>query len=490
MCGPENTPIVNALKKYIDDCTIRFHMPGHKGRKNAHNPAAELLGERVFASDVTNVPGLDDLYQAHGVIKDAQGLAAKTFGADFTYFLVNGSSCGLQALVMTVCRPGDKILVPRNMHRSILSGVILSGAVPVYFKPEYDWDYNIPLGTRPETIDRILDCHPDIKAVMLVNPTYHGITSDVPSIARTVHARNIPLLVDEAHGPHLHFHKDLPGTALEGGADASVQGTHKMLSAFTQASMLHLKGNLIDRQRLEAVLRLLQSTSTSYLLLASLDAARAQFNACGKEMVQEALDLAGYLREKINGIEGYSSFGVEMIGKPGISGLDPTKVVISVRGLQVTGLWAEKWLRENRGIQVEMSDVFNLLLIVTGGNNLSDADSLIKALRDMSDCVRQGGAKADLQGAVAQLNPFPGMPEMVITPREAFWNPVTVVPLQEAAGRICAEVIACYPPGIPVICPGERLTSEIIEYLTVLRNLGMHFQGCYDACLESVRVIK
>ncbi|MCL6478432.1 MAG: aminotransferase class I/II-fold pyridoxal phosphate-dependent enzyme [Peptococcaceae bacterium] len=474
----------------MDDCTIRFHMPGHKGRKSTDNLAAELLGERVFASDVTNVPGLDDLYQAHGVIKEAQELAAKTFGADFTYFLINGSSCGLETLVMTVCRPGDKILVPRNMHRSILSGIILSGAVPVYFKPEYDCYYKIPLGTSPETIDRILGRHSDIKAVMLVNPTYHGITSDVLSIAETVHARNIPLLVDEAHGPHLLFHNNLPGTALEAGADASVQGTHKMLSAFTQASMLHVRGNLIDRQRLEAVLRLLQSTSTSYLLLASLDAARAQFNARGPDLVQEAMDLAGYLRDKINGIEGLSSFGVEKIGETGIFGLDTTKVTISVRRLQVTGLWAEKWLREKHGIQVEMSDIFNLLLIVTSGNTRSDADSLIKALTDMSAYVRQENVKARLKEDITELNPLPGIPEMVLTPREAFWAPVAAVPLPEAAGRTSAEVIACYPPGIPVICPGERLSAEIIEHLTVLRNLGMHFQGCYDAGLETIRVIK
>ncbi|MFZ5633122.1 MAG: aminotransferase class I/II-fold pyridoxal phosphate-dependent enzyme [Bacillota bacterium] len=490
MCQTQNTPIIDALKKYTDNWTVRFHMPGHKGGQAADNLVAKFLGDKVFAADVTNVPGLDDLHQAHGVIRKAQELAAGTFGADFTYFLINGSSCGLQALVMAVCGPGEKILAPRNMHRSILSGIILSGAVPVFFRPEYDCHYKIPLGTCPETIARSLECHPDVKAVILVNPTYHGITSDVSSIAKIVHARNIPLVVDEAHGPHLHFHEVLPATALEGGADAAVQGTHKILSAFTQAAMLHLKSSLIDRQRLEAALRLLQSTSTSYLLLASLDAARAQMEACGRQLIQEAIELAAYLREKINRLNGFSSFGEEMVGKPGVFGLDPTKVTISVRGLQVTGLWAEQWLRERHGIQVEMSDMFNLLLIVTFGNFRSDADRLLKALQEMGQYAAQNNIKAQPYWAAGQVDAFPGIPDLVITPREAFWAPVAAVPLAEAVGRVSAETIACYPPGIPVICPGEKVTGEIVEYLNVLRNVGMHFQGCHDASLETVHVVK
>lgn len=484
------TPIISALKKYIDDRTVRFHMPGHKGGEVADNLLAKFIGNRVFAADVTNVPGMDDLHQVHGVIKEAQELAAATFGADFTYFLINGSSCGLQALVMAVCSPGEKILVPRNIHRSILGGIIIGGAVPVFFKPEYDCDYKIPLGASPDTISRCLEQHPDLKAVLLVNPTYHGIISDISSIAQIVHACNIPLLVDEAHGPHLHFHEDLPATAMESGADASVQGTHKVLTAFTQASMLHLRKNLIDRQRLEAALKLLQSTSTSYLLLASLDAARAQLEAYGRYYVQGALDLAGYLRHEINKSRYLSSFGNEMIGKQGVFGLDPTKVTISLRKLEFTGLWAEKWLREKYKIQVEMSDMLNLLLIVTFGNFRSDADLLLKALKDMVEYVKTNSTKTKLHGYASQMDPLPGIPDLAITPREAFWAPVASVPLMKAIGRISAETIACYPPGIPVICPGERMTGEIADHLTVLRNVGMRFQGCYDTSLETVRVVK
>lgn len=486
----QDTPIINALKKYTGDWTVRFHMPGHKGRQEEDNVLSLFLGGRVYSADVTNVPGMDDLHQAHGVIKEAQDLAAKTFGADKTYFLVNGSSCGLQALVMSVCRPGERIIVPRNMHRSILSGIILSGAVPVFFRPEYSLEYGIPLGVAPKTIAAILSRNQGAKAVIIVNPTYHGITSDISSIAAIVQQHGIPLLVDEAHGPHLGFHEDLPQSALEAGADASVQGIHKMLSAFTQASMLHLKGGLIDRQRLEANLKLLQSTSTSYLLLASLDAARSQMDARGRCLVGCALELSNCLRDSISMMGGFSVMGREALKNTCAFGLDPTKITISVRDLHVTGLWSEQWLRQNHCIQVEMSDLCNLLLIITFGNCRNDSDRLLGALGDMADYIKQNKTLDIPHTDLSRYNFLPEIPEQAITPREAFWAPCAVIPLREAAGRISTEVVACYPPGIPVICPGEIITPEIIEHLSAMRKMGMHFQGCSDSSLEFLRVVK
>lgn len=490
MTNTHFTPIINALKKYINDRTIRFHMPGHKGGQMTHNAAVEFLGNVVFEADVTNVPGMDDLHQTHGVIKAAQELASRTFGADVTYFLINGSSCGLQALVMSACNPGDKILVPRNIHRSILSGIILSGAVPVFFMPEYDQDYAIPLGVTLDTIAHSLASHPDIKAVLLVNPTYHGITSDLSTIAKIVHSYNIPLLVDEAHGPHLSFHEDLPKSALASGADAAVHGTHKMLAAFTQASMLHVKGDRINQQRLEASLRLLQSTSTSYLLLASLDGARAQMAEDGPQLVEKALDLARYLRGKIKEIPGLSIFGEEQIGRPGVFGLDLTKVTVSVKDQQVTGFWAEQWLRAKHHIQVEMSNVVNLLFLLTFGNWRSDVDYLLNALTDMGEYVRQNPKISKHYRPLGEVNLLPTIPQPVLTPREAFWAKPLALPLSQSAGRICAEVVTCYPPGIPVICPGEMITKEIVEYLILMRDLGVHFQGCYDGSMENILVVK
>ncbi len=486
----QKTPIIDALEKYSNDRTIRFHMPGHKGSRTANNKAMSLLGSHAFAADVTNVPGMDDLHQPHGVIRESQDLAAATFGADKTYFLINGSSCGLQALVMATCNPGEKILVPRNIHRSILSGIILSGAIPVFFLPEYDYEYGIPLGVSPESIENCLKVHQDARAVLVVYPTYQGVASDIEAIARIVHKYNIPLLVDEAHGPHFGFHEALPKTALEAGADASVHGTHKMLTSFTQASMLHVKGKRINRQRLEAILKILQSTSTSYLLLASLDGARAQMDCQGREFVQQAIDTAMLLRGEIKKLSNYQVLGEELLGKPGVFAIDPTKINIGLNKLMISGLWAEQWLRKMDHIQVEMADIFNLLLLVTSGNVVSDAKHLLQALEKLSDYVKLNNELTKAYSDIRGINPFPYIPELAMSPREAFLGSSTPLSLNQAEGAISAEVITCYPPGIPVICPGERFTSEIIHYLKAMKELGIHFQGCYDTDLETVLIIK
>lgn len=481
----QKTPIIDAVTKYINDWTVRFHMPGHKGAPVMEELIGRLIGNRAFAADVTNVPGLDDLHQTQSVIKEAQELAAGAFGADYTYFLVNGSSCGLQALIMAVCGPGDRILVPRNMHRSIMSGIILAGAVPIFYRPEYDRHFAISLSASPETIEYYAGLHPDIKAVVLVSPTYHGIVSDISAISRITRRMNIPLLVDEAHGPHLRFHEELPRPSLDKGADAAVQGTHKMLSALTQASMLHIKGNMVDRYRVEAALRLLQSTSTSYLLLSSLDAARAQMASCGRELLQGSLELAHYLKEGIRALGGFSLLEA---GRNGIFGLDPTKITISLRNLNISGFRSEQWLRENHCIQVEMSDLFNLLLIVTHGNFKIHAVRFLESLKDMKNqCAHGGSGASEIR---AEKNFMPEIPGQAVTPREAFCARWSAIPLTEAQGRICTETIACYPPGIPVICPGERITDDILEYLLLMKNMGSHFQGCQDPRLQTVRVIQ
>lgn len=490
MISLQKTPIIDALKQYSNDRTIRFHMPGHKGSQLVNNQAVSFLGSQAFAADVTNVPGMDDLHQPHGVIRESQDLAAAAFGADQTYYLINGSSCGLQALVMTACNPGEKILVPRNIHRSILSGIILSGAIPVFFLPEYDSEYGIPLGTSPETIQSSLKMHPDARAVLVVYPTYQGVVSDLEAIAQIVHSYDIPLLVDEAHGPHFSFHEDLPKSALDAGADASVHGTHKMLTSFTQASMLHIKGTRINRQRLEATLKILQSTSTSYLLLASLDGARAQMESHGREYVQQALGTAQYLRKEIAKLSGFQVLGQEMIGRPGVYDIDQTKINIGVKPLQISGLWTEQWLRKGYHIQVEMADIFNVLLLVTAGNGQGDADQLLQGLRDIKQYLENHQEVTDAFSAFQGINPFPFIPELAMSPREAFLGAPTPISLDKAVGTISAEVITCYPPGIPVICPGERFTPEIIEYLKVTKELGIHFQGCYDTDLETVLIIK
>lgn len=485
-----NTPIVNALRDYISHNIIRFHMPGHKGSEKAKNQFTDLIGSNIFKVDVTNVPGMDDLHQPVGIIREAEDLAANAFGADRTYFLINGSSCGLQALVMTTCNPGDKILVPRNIHRSILSGIIFSGAVPIYYLPEYFIEFGIPAGTNPDTIQEELLKDPSIKAVLVVNPTYQGIVSDLQRIAAIVHTFDIPLLVDEAHGPHLRFNSKLPISALEHGADGVVHGTHKLLNSLTQSSMLHIHGRRINKERLEATLRILQSTSTSYLLMASLDAARAQWEEQGSVLLEETLHYSHMLRQGVAEISQLKTFGTEVIGRSGIFGLDTTKVTISFRSLGVSGLWMEKALRDKYGIQVEMADFFSILLLITFGNSEKQVRQLLQALESL--CAQTAYCRPIEKGydKIADINMYPDIPELVVTPRDAFISPTVSVPFASTVDMISAEIIACYPPGIPVLSPGEKISSDIIDYLSLMKDMGVHFQGCSDNSLETIRVLK
>ncbi|MHB1421004.1 MAG: aminotransferase class I/II-fold pyridoxal phosphate-dependent enzyme, partial [Bacillota bacterium] len=360
--------------------------------------------------------------------------------------------------------------------------------IPVFFKQEYDRNLSIPLGVSAENLRETLCKHPNAKAAIVVSPTYHGITSDIHAIAELVHSYGIPLVVDEAHGPHLGFHEGYPSSALHDGADACVQGTHKILSAFTQASMLHVNSNRIDQDRLQKMLRLLQSTSTSYLLLASLDAARAQMAAHGHEKLQYALEMANHLRQSINSTPGISCFGKEIIGKNGVNGLDPTKLTISLESLKTTGLWAENWLRDNFHIQVEMSDFFNMLIIVTFGNKQEHAEHFINALKKLAQ-VSRPLACHDWKMIKAVDSVLP-IPEMAITPTEALYAPSMPVALNAADGCISAEIVACYPPGIPVLCPGEKINEKILAYLLMARQLGIPFQGPSDKSLKTIKILR
>lgn len=488
----EDTPLLDTILEYAEKGIIRFHMPGHKGGYGAHPRLLEALGPKALRMDVTGVNGMDDLHQPSEAICHAQNLAARLFGADHTFFLVNGTSVGVQAMILATCQPGDRVVVPRNIHKSILSGIILSGAIPVYIQPEVDHYLGIAMGISPERFEQALKLHPDAAAAVVINPTYYGVTSDIQALTSLAHHHGIPLLVDEAHGPHLHFHPALPPSALDVGADACAHGIHKILSGLTQASMLHLRGDRISHERVKAVLRLLQSTSASYLLLASLDAARYQMAVSGRGLVERAMALAEEFRARVNDINGLYAFGKELLGEPGIHGLDPTKVTVTVRELGISGLQAETILRQRYGIQVELSDPFNILFIVGYGNTHEDILTATRALEDMAanapryrdDAIFSLVMQAGRDELLA-----PPLPETVLSPREAFFAPFRPVSLERAAGGVCTEVITCYPPGIPIICPGERFSPEIIDYLKLIKWLGLRVCGPEDPSLETVRVL-
>ncbi|HEY8426047.1 MAG TPA: aminotransferase class I/II-fold pyridoxal phosphate-dependent enzyme [Limnochordales bacterium] len=485
------TPLLEAIQTYRREGVIRFHMPGHRGGAGADPRIGQALGRDAFALDVTGVLGLDDLHQPHGAIDEAQRLAAEAFGADRSFFLVNGTSVGVQAMILAACQPGDKLVVARNVHKSIVSGLILSGVLPVYVAPEVDEHFGIALGVTPEAVREALDRHPDARAVLLVSPTYHGITSDLTEIARIVHERGKPLLVDEAHGPHFAFHDELPLPALACGADACAQGIHKMLSGLTQASILHVRGDRLDVGRLQAVLRLLQSTSASYLLLSSIDVARMQMATAGPELLQRALELAGELRRLVRAIPGLETFGPEWVGRPGVFQVDPTKVTVRVEGLGLSGAEVERWLREHGPIQVEMSDLLYVLFIVGYGNDTDEVHRLADALAYLAEHAsdhRRPQAQALLEAA-RQVVACRALPPVELSPREAFFACHRTVPLEQAAGCISGEVVTCYPPGVPILCPGERITEAVVEHLMVVRASGLAVSGPKDPSLRTLEVV-
>jgi arginine decarboxylase len=477
-------PLAEAVARYAKDKVTRFHMPGHKGGTGASPEALAILGRRAFELDITGVEGLDDLLQPTGVIREAEELLARAFGADASYFLINGTSSGLQALILGTVGSGEEIIVPRNMHKSMVSGVILSGARPVFVTPEVDREQGIALGVTPEKVEEALVAHPKAKAVLLISPTYYGVTSDLAAIAALVHKRGLPLLIDEAHGPHFYFHEDLPPGALRQGVDACAQGAHKILCSLTQSSWLHVKGERVDRGRLRAVLGVILSTSASYLLMASLDLARQQMVRDGRAILTRTLELAERLRNGVRRLPGLTTFGREYCSRAGAVDLDLTKVTVSVKGLGITGQQAELYLRYEHGIQVELSDLYNVLFIVGPGTTEEDVERLLKALAEL---VRENTARAVRQIGVDALPPIP---RQVITPREAFFAPADTVPLVAAKGRISMETVTCYPPGIPILCPGEEVTPEIIEHIEFMKENGYRIQGPQDGGLTRLRVVK
>ena len=488
-----HTPYFDALRDYVDSGTQPFHTPGHKQGVGMHHRLRDFIGDNILSIDLTQIRGLDDLNQPEGPILEAMRLAAEAYGADHSYFLVNGSTAGNQAMLMTALRPGDTVLLPRNSHKSATSALIMSATRPVYMRPEVDEELHIDHAVTPQTVQAALDAHPDAKAVFITSPTYYGATADLVEIERIVHGRDKILLVDEAWGPHLHFHPELPPSATSAGADACVNSTHKLLAGMSQASMLHTRGAKIDQGRLRSTLRIFQSTSPQLVLLASLDVCRMQMATQGEALLTNALALAREVRRQLNQIPGVYCMGTEQIGRPGIAGYDETRIVITVKNLGYTGYEAEKILRLRYNVQVELADLFNIVALLTIGDTQWGADKLVDAVRELAREDRPidihsptGILQKRLQGGTYRMPPIP---ELVVTPREAFLADYVEVPFKKSAGRVSVEVVTPYPPGIPILCPGERITQETIDYLRLELKAGVHIQGPVDKKLRHIRVL-
>lgn len=478
-------PIAEAMRAYAADGARAYHTPGHKQGLGAHPLLKALVTEEGLREEVSLMEELDDLHEPTMCIKEAQEMAAALYGADQAYFMINGTTGAIHTMLMGALRPGDAVLVPRNAHRSMIGGIILAGAHPVFLQPEVDERLGIAMGLTEETVARAIAAHPEAKALACVYPTYYGVTFDLARIAALVHAHDMLLLVDEAHGPHLRFSEALPPQAIDCGADMAAQSTHKILGAMTQASMLLVNGPRVDRERVREAASLLQSTSPNQLLLASLDIARLQMAENGRETVGRAVRLAGRLRSAINAIDGLWSFGPEYTCYPGATGLDATKITVQVTGLGLSGVEAESILRHEYKVQCELSDARNLLFILSYADKDEQVDYLLRALQGLARDHRRG---SEASGAVSTK--LPAVPAQSMTPREAFFAPKGSVAFSEAEGHIAAEQVMFYPPGIPILCPGDVIDAASLRYIEAMQALGLKVVGPRDASFGRIQVVK
>lgn len=476
------TPLFDALKRYIADDVLPMHVPGHKQGRGLPE-FQRFVGKPVLAMDLTCLPDLDNICNPRGVLAEAEALAAQAYGAEHAYFLVNGTTAGIQTLMMAVCRPGEEIIIPRNAHKSAMGGLVLSGARPVYIEPEMNREFGISMGITPERVEKAIRLHPRAKAVFVVYPNYYGTACDLEGIVRVAHSHKIPVIVDEAHGAHFHFHPDLPPSAMECGADLVAASAHKLTGSMTQSSLLLMQGRLVDHRRVKAALNLTQTTSPSYVLLASLDVARKQMALHGRKLLDRTLALAQELRQEVKKLPGLVLLGENVEGLPGCQAVDPTKVTINVQRLGITGYEAEKILRRQFHLQVELSDLYNIILLVTIGDDRRTIARAKEALRGLVASRRR-------HNLVRYCPPLPDIPPVGVLPREAFYGEKRRVPLEEAAGEISAETITAYPPGIPLVCAGEYLTREVLDYIQVLKAEHAELQGAEDPELKEIQVLK
>ncbi|SMP56454.1 aminotransferase class I/II-fold pyridoxal phosphate-dependent enzyme [Anoxynatronum buryatiense] len=469
-------PLQQMLHRRAAGETISFHMPGHK---NGHLYRSGVMGEDPLlagflpALDTTEVPGTDNLHNPTGVIRQAQERAAAVFGAEETFFLVNGSTCGIYAMIGAAAAPGDEILINRNAHQSVYHYCLLTGVVPRYLVPEVDERLGLPLGITPQAVAQGLKDWPRVKAVVFTRPTFHGHAADLAAIARLVHDDGKVLLVDEAHGAHLRLSSRLPADAMACGADAAVQSTHKTLSAFTQASMLHVQGNRLDRDRLRFQLRLFQTSSPSYLLMASLDAATSLVAGPGPAMMDTLIDGMMSLRHRLESLPGLLFSGQEEGTRTHRQPMDLTRIWIDLHQTGVTGYELDKKLAADWHMQMEMADLRGVLALTSIGNTQADLHRLYEALARLADQA----APSYPSESLVSLRPPRELPRVHCSPQSALRAPREWIPLSRAAGRVSTASLIPYPPGIPLVVPGEIIEASLCSYLGTLAAAGVDIVG-------------
>lgn len=473
-------PVCDALKRVRDSGMVHFDVPGHKGGRG-NKALRDFFGSDCIRSDMNSMKALDNLCHPVSVIREAEELAADAFGADYAFLMVGGASSCVEAMVMTACKAGEKIIMPRNVHRSAINALVICGAVPVYVDPGVNRRLGIPLGMSVEGVKKAIEQNPDAKAVLVNNPTYYGVCSDLPEIIKIAHEHGMLVLCDEAHGTHFYFSDLLPPGGMQLGADMAACSMHKTGGSFTQSAFL-LCGKGVNPGYVRQIINLTQTTSGSYLLLCSLDMARRNLALNGKAMMERTIEQADYAREEINALGGYYAFGSEIVDGEYCCAFDITKLSVHTRDIGLAGVEVYDLLRDEYDIQLEFGDIGNFLAIVTAGDRDLEIERLISALSEIKRLY-----SGDLTGMLDHeyINPLVEM-----TPQAAFYSEKVSLPIEESAGRISTESVMCYPPGIPILAPGERITDEILRYIAYAKEKGCFMTGTEDMNISRINVVR
>ncbi len=475
----KNAPIYEALQEMRRMRLVPFDVPGHKrGRGNPE--LTSLLGERCVGLDVNSMKCLDNLCHPVSVIRDAEQLAAEAFGAAWAFLMVGGTTSAVQSMILCVAKRGEKIILPRNVHRSGMTAMVLNGAVPVYVDPECDDDLGISLGMRTEAVRRAVAENPDAKAILVNNPTYYGICSDLAEIVRIAHGAGMLCIADEAHGTHFYFGEGMPVSAMKAGADMAAVSMHKSGGSLTQSSML-LIGPAMQEGYVRQIINLTQTTSASYLLLSSLDISRRNLALRGRESFASVVELARYARSEINEIGDYYAFGRELVNGDSIFDFDETKLSVNTLDVGLAGIEVYDLLRDEYDIQIEFGDLGNILAYLSIGDRERDIERLVSALSEIRRLYKKSKAGLMKQEYIE--------PIVAMSPQDAFYAEKTSLPLRQTEGRVCSEFVMCYPPGIPILAPGERITRRILDYIEYAKAKGCQMTGPEDAKIERLNVI-
>lgn len=473
-------PVLEAMTQHLQNRVVPFDVPGHKGGRG-NSELTDFLGKSCLKADVNSMKPLDNLCHPVSVIKEAQDLAAEAFGAKTAFFIVNGTTGSVQTMIMTACKSGDKIIMPRNVHRSAINALVVNGAIPVYVNPGTNKELGIPLGMSVENVKKAIAENPDAKAVLINNPTYYGVCSDLREIVRIAHENNMLALVDEAHGTHFYFGENMPVSGMAAGADMAAVSMHKTGGSLTQSSIL-LCGSNINSDYVRQVINLTQTTSGSYLLISSLDIARKNLALNGKSIFKKTVQFAEYARNEINKLGGYYAFGNELCDNNAFYDFDKTKLSIHTRDIGLAGIEVYDILRDDYGIQIEFGDIGNILAIISAGDRALEIERLISSLSEIKRLYsRDKAGMFDHE----YINP-----EVITAPQKAFYSNKKSVPINQSSGMICGEFVMCYPPGIPILAPGEIITDEIINYINYAKEKGCFMTGTQDMKIENINVVE